>query len=188
LPVPPDIQRVLDELVAAERDAGKLVAGLSEEQGTRKGTPDSWSVAECLGHLAVFNFMSLHAMRSAAERARSERRWRRRTASPGIVGKLLIDFLEPPVKRAKLKTDHTVLPRQNTLMDSFRALRESQDEVRDFLMTNRDLDLNYRFSMPFVKVQFSLVTGLLAIAAHERRHLWQGWRAREAQEPQRKQV
>jgi hypothetical protein len=29
-------------------------------------------------------------------------------------------------------------------------------------------------------VRFSLATGLHVLAAHERRHLWQAWRVREA--------
>jgi hypothetical protein len=40
-----------------------------------------------------------------------------------------------------------------------------------------------RFPNPFVRgVRFSLATGLHVIAAHERRHLWQAWRARRAAE------
>jgi hypothetical protein len=31
-------------------------------------------------------------------------------------------------------------------------------------------------------IRFSLATGLHVIAAHERRHLWQAWRVREAAE------
>jgi hypothetical protein len=31
-------------------------------------------------------------------------------------------------------------------------------------------------------VRFSLATGLHVIAAHERRHLWQAWRVRQAAE------
>jgi hypothetical protein len=37
------------------------------------------------------------------------------------------------------------------------------------------------FPNPFVPgVRFSLATGLHVIAAHERRHLWQAWRVRQA--------
>jgi hypothetical protein len=40
-----------------------------------------------------------------------------------------------------------------------------------------------RFPNPFIRgVRFSLATGLHAIAAHERRHLWQAWRVRRAAE------
>jgi hypothetical protein len=40
-----------------------------------------------------------------------------------------------------------------------------------------------RFVNPFVRgVRFSLATGLHVIAAHERRHLWQARRTRDAAE------
>lgn len=51
-----------------------------------------------------------------------------------------------------------------------------------FLRDNADLDLAHiRFVNPFIRgVRFSLATGLHVIAAHERRHLRQAWRARRA--------
>ena len=60
----------------------------------------------------------------------------------------------------------------------------SQDEIRDYLRTNADLDLaGIRFANPLVPgIRFSLATGLHVITAHERRHLWQAWRVRRAAE------
>jgi hypothetical protein len=41
-----------------------------------------------------------------------------------------------------------------------------------------------RFPNPFIRgVRFSLATGLHVIASHERRHLWQVWRVRQAAAP-----
>jgi hypothetical protein len=56
--------------------------------------------------------------------------------------------------------------------------------VRSFLRTHADVDLaGVRFPNPFIRgVRFSLATGLHVIAAHERRHLWQARRVREAAE------
>jgi hypothetical protein len=56
--------------------------------------------------------------------------------------------------------------------------------VRVFLRKYCDLDLvGVRFANPFIRgVRFSLATGLHVIAAHERRHLWQAWRVRQAAE------
>ena len=47
-----------------------------------------------------------------------------------------------------------------------------------------DIDLaGVRFANPFIRgVRFSLATGLHVIAAHERRHLWQAWNVRRAEE------
>ena len=58
----------------------------------------------------------------------------------------------------------------------------SQQQVRAFLRAGADLDLTgVRFPNPFVRgVRFSLATGFNVIVAHERRHLWQAWRVRQA--------
>jgi len=41
------------------------------------------------------------------------------------------------------------------------------------------------FASPFLKhLRISLASGLYMAAAHERRHLWQGWNARRAAESQ----
>ena len=60
----------------------------------------------------------------------------------------------------------------------------SQDEVRAFLRRYAGhRSAGVRFPNPFIRgVRFSLATGLHVIAAHERRHLWQAWRVRQAAE------
>ena len=184
--LPADLQILEDALDGAERDARALVAGLTEARGAWRADAGSWSVAECLDHLATANSVYLGAMRPPAARARGDRRLRHRPARPGLVGGWFVRFLEPPVKaRSKTKAPRTIRPRTApTLNDAITAFLASQDEVRTFLRTCADLDLTgVRFPNPFIPgVRFSLATGLHVIAAHERRHLWQAWRARQAAE------
>jgi hypothetical protein len=73
--VPADIQALEDALSAAEHDARELVAGLTVELGTWRAGRDSWSVSECLDHVATTNRVYLGAMQPAAERALA--RWSR---------------------------------------------------------------------------------------------------------------
>jgi hypothetical protein len=185
-PLPADLQRLEDALNAAERDARALVAGLTEERGAWRANAGSWSVAECLDHLATANRVYLGAMRPSAARARSERRQRRGPAQPGLLGGWFVKYLEPPVKAGfKMKTPRTIRPRTApALNDAVTAFLASQREVRTFLRTYADIDLaGVRFPNPFIRgVRFSLATGLHVIAAHERRHLWQAWRVRQAAE------
>jgi hypothetical protein len=70
------------------------------------------------------------------------------------------------------------------LTDANASFRASHDEVRAFLRAYAEVDLaGVRFPNPFIPgVRFSLATGLHVLAAHERRHLWQGWRVRQAAE------
>lgn len=180
----PDILALEEALNAAERDARALVAGLTEDQGTWRAEPGSWSVAECLDHLATANRVYLRAMEPSADRALAQGRRRRGPPRPGLIGRWFVRTLEPPVKTLyKRKAPKSIRPRVSpALHDAFDKFLGSQDEVRRFLRTYADIDLaGVRFPNPFVRgVRFSLATGLHVIPAHERRHLWQGWRVRKA--------
>jgi hypothetical protein len=183
---PPDIVALEEALDAIDRDARALVAGLAEDLGTWRSDANSWSVAECLDHLATANRVYLDAMQPAAERALAQGRRRRGPARPGFVGAWFVRTLEPPVRpRTKLGAPRKIRPRQRPALDD--AVREffaSQDSVRVFVRRYADVDLaGVRFPNPFIRgIRFSLATGLHVIAAHERRHVWQAWRVRQAAE------
>ena len=182
----PDIAALEDASDAAERDARALVAGLTETLGTWRVDANSWSVAQCLDHLAIANRVYLRAMQPAAELGLTQGRRRRRPAEPGVIGGWFIRTLEPPVKpRFKNKAPRKIRPRvAPSLHDAVGQFLASQEEVRAFLRRYAGIDLaGVRFPNPFVRgVRFSLATGLHVLAAHERRHLWQAWRVRQAAE------
>jgi hypothetical protein len=182
--VPADIRELRDELDAAERDAEALVAGLSEELGVARVAAGSWSVSECLDHLATANRVYLDAMAGAAERGRAQGRVRRGPAKPGLLGGWFVSMLEPPPKRwTRMKAPPKIRPRTAPpLGETFASFVATQEDVRAFLLANADLDLAaIRFPNPFIPgVRFSLATGLHVIPAHERRHLLQAWGVRRA--------
>jgi hypothetical protein len=184
--LPADLQKLEDALDAAERDARALVVGLTETRAAWRADAGSWSVAECLDHLGTANRVYLGAMQPPAARARSDGRQRRGPAQPGFVGGWFVKFLEPPVKAGfKTKAPRAIRPRTApALNDAITMFLASQDEVRAFLHMYAEIDLTgVRFPNPFIRgVRFSLATGLHVIAAHERRHLWQAWRVRQAAE------
>ena len=177
---PPDIQALEDAFDTVERDARALVAGLTEEQGTWRAEPGSWSVSECLDHLATGNRVYLDAMRPSADRAVARKRGRRGPALPGFLGRQFVKWLEPPVKpRLKGKAPKTIRPRPSPpLAESASQFLESLDDVRAFLRTYAGTDLaGVGFPNPFIRgVRWSLATGLHILAAHARRHLWQARR------------
>jgi len=184
--LPPDLQRLNDALDAAERDARAIVDRLTGAQGAWRAADGSWSVAECLDHLATANRVYLAAMQPPAARALGEGRHRRGPALPGLVGGWFVKYLEPPVKSPlKSRAPRAIRPRTApALNDAMAAFLASQQDVRTFLRTYSGIDLaSVRFPNPFIRgVRFSLATGLHVIAAHERRHLWQARRVRQAAE------
>jgi DinB superfamily len=187
-----DISALEQAFDAAEDDARALVDGLSEEVGSWRADSDSWSVAECLDHLATGNRIYVLAMHAAAEGARRNGLMRRRPAQPGLIGRWFVwTFFEPPVNaRLKLKAPKVIRPRMSPpIDDAFSQFLTSHNEIRTFLQTYADIDLaGVRFRNPFVRgIRLSLATGLHVLAAHERRHLSQAWRVRREAERERAQ-
>jgi hypothetical protein len=183
---PGDILDLLGQLDRVQGDVDALAATLSEAHGARQPRSGSWSVSQCLAHLAATNELYVGAMAVAADRARVSGRLRQGAATPGWLGGLFIRTLEPPPAWwSRVRTigplKPSATPALGVAMAEFSA---AHDEVRQCLRTNADLDLaGVRFANPIVRgVRFSLATGFHVILAHERRHLWQAWRARRAAE------
>ena len=177
-----DIAALERAFAAADADARALSHGLRDAQGTWRAEAGSWSIAECLDHLATSNRVYLLAMQPAAHRALTDGRRRRGPARPGVVGGWFVWSLEPPVRtlfRGKAPQQIQLRP-SPPLADALEQFLASQREVVAFLHRYADIDLaGVRFPNPFVRgVRFSLATGLHVIAAHERRHLWQARRVR----------
>jgi hypothetical protein len=185
MPLPPELAALSEALDAIDADERALVEGLSEAAGTWRREPGTWSVAECLDHLATANRVYLEAMTPPAERALADGRKRRRPAIPGLIGGWFVRILEPPARAGlRSKAPQKISPRPSPpLDDAVRQFRASQEEVRRFLHRFAAIDLTgVRFPNPFIRgVKFSLATGLHVIAAHERRHIWQGWNVRRAE-------
>ena len=181
-PLPPELADLDRQLEAVGRDAATIVSGLSPEAGAARTAPGSWSIAECLDHLAVASRVYLLPMRDAAARARRRGRLRRGAAQPGVIGRWFIATLEPPVPaRRRMKAPGKIVPRESPpLADAYAAFTAALADVRAFLREAADLDLTgTHFVNPFIAgVRFSLATGLNVIAAHDRRHLWQAWNVR----------
>jgi hypothetical protein len=179
-----DIRALEEAFDAIERDARELISGLTAEQGVWRRAPGSWSVAECLDHLATANRVYLPPMEDAAARAAQQGRRRRGPALPGVIGDWFVRSLEPPVKpHFKMKAPKKIVPRESPpLDDAARQFFTSQEDMRAFFRKYADIDLaGVLFVNPFIPgVRFSLATGLHVTAAHERRHLWQAWNVRNA--------
>jgi len=183
-----DIRKLEDQYDANERDARLLVSGLSDKHGTWHAEAGSWSVAECLEHLAITNRIYVETMRVPATQALKSGRRGTGRVSPGPFGRLMCYSLEPPIKpRLKGKAPAIIQPRISvSLADAFSSFTTSQADLHAFVQEYADIDLSgVLFANPFIKwLRLSLASGLHVIAAHERRHLWQGWNVRRAAESQ----
>jgi hypothetical protein len=175
--MPTEVSTVLNDLAAAEREASELVAGLSGAQANwQPNGGGSWSVVQCLSHLARINRLYAAAMYEAASLAGGSGNIAPSLPiSPGWLGARFIGSMEPPV-RTKMKSPRKAVPvQQGDTAEAVAEFVKSHEPVRGVIEAASQLDLNrVRFKNPFVPLlRFTIGTGLLVINAHDRRHLWQ---------------
>ena len=179
----PDLQAILNELDRTDAAARQLVSTLSEAQLNWQpcgGT--SWSVGQCLDHLAQSNALYIPALQAALRKAKPSGTWK--PIHPGWLGRLFIRDLEPPPKR-KFKAPRKLLPAAQLKGDEvLNAFLAAHEQVRALIHEARDLDLNsIRFRNPFLRIlPWTVGTGLIIIGAHDRRHLWQAQQVLKAME------
>src|SRR5215467_5979052 len=98
--LPPDLQKVLVELDAADQEAQRLVAGLSDEQvNWQPGGGTGWSIGQCLDHLRQGNSLYASALQDAVRNTQPESAPRKGPISPGWFGRWFIREMEPPPRR-----------------------------------------------------------------------------------------
>jgi hypothetical protein len=181
--LPPDLLALLHAVDGCEREAEALVADMSEEEVNWQERPNqSWSVGQCLDHLAVINPFYLSAFVPLVAEARHEGIGPFAGLSSTAVGRWFINSMEPPV-RQKTKARSRVAPRSTVpLAGLVDAYKRSHDSYRTLVESSADVDVNrVTGPNPFFKfVRMRVSTVLRIIPAHDRRHLWQAANVKRA--------
>lgn len=172
-----DRRRLLDELERLEREVAALIAPLSPEQ--LDWQPDggrAWSVGQCVDHLSRTNALYLPALVEAAGGAAAARE-PEAALRPNLLGRWFVGLVEPPA-RLKFRVPLAgLLPASRSEKAALLAeFRGHQRAVIELVRSTADRDLDRaRFRNPLLRgwKLFNVATGLLVIAAHERRHLAQ---------------
>jgi hypothetical protein len=171
---------VIDELDTIDRWANDLARGLSAAQLNWKPAEDLWSVGQCLQHLYAVNEVYLPAIAKALDD--------RPPASvpditPGWFGRWFIrTYIESSPRGKRARAPRKVAPAQHidpSVLDLF--LRSNQ-VARDLARRAGAYDVNrVRFRNPFIPLlRFTVGTGLEIVWKHQRRHLLQAERIRQA--------
>jgi hypothetical protein len=169
------IDELNQEFTRLDEEARALAQGLTEtqahwqpEEGRR------WSITQNLQHLAKTNVVYVDSLRQGLRGARrADSATRPLESTCGWFGRWFISFMEPP-PRFRVKTRSIVQPPSTgSLREAVDGFLASQDGVRAFAREAAAFDLSAKFKSPFGPVRFAIGTGLLILAAHDRRHLWQ---------------
>src|SRR5262245_52552172 len=183
MPLPSELQRILDDIDEADRRGASIAGSCSDEQFYwRPHDGHGWSIAQCLDHLGVMNVVYGTAIREGIETARRRGSTRREPARSGYLGGKFVHSMEPPVTRrlrAPRKGTPAPTKERRIILEGYRA---GHDLTRQLIADAPTIDANRaRFKNPFVPfIRFSIATGLFVIAAHDRRHLWQAEQVRQA--------
>ena len=178
-----DRHAILEQLKQADDAAERLLNGKSREQANwqpKQGT--SWSMWQCLDHLARINRVYCQALLAAVENPRETRESTPPMIMPGWFSRWFIRSMGLPV-RTRFKAPAKVIPMQaGDPQEALQAFLESHAPVRRVLAFWDRVNFNrVRFRNPFVPLLgFTIGTGLLVINAHDRRHLWQAKHVQDA--------
>ena len=176
--LPPHLRAILVDLEKTDQQARRIASGLSDAQANWHPGETGWSVAQCLDHLGRANTVYAAALHEAMRGTRSGEGPGPGPIQPGWFSRFVIRTFEPPPKR-KIRAPKKIVPgSQFTSQEALRTFLRSHDDVRTVIREGARLDWNrIRFRNPFIGfLRFTVGTGLLIIAAHDRRHLWQAER------------
>ena len=167
------IENAFDE---SEASARRLMEGVSHTQANWQPCDGrSWSIYQCLEHLARGNTIYAASVRAAI--ASCPQRYREPTTdiAPGLLASWFIRSLEPPPRRKSRAPSKIVPTGRGSASEILDAFVKSHQAMRAILADGRSIDLNrLRFKNPFIGIlHFTVGAGLMAINAHDRRHLWQ---------------
>src|SRR5688572_13260109 len=152
--LPADIQQVLDEIDDSDRAADVLVANLSDTQfHWQPHAGRSWSIAQCLEHLATINVVYGGALRGGVEQARQKGWTRTGALKPGFFGQKFIESQEPPVKR-RVRAPGKVRPGSQLTRDEIlRRYHTAHEDVKRVIQDAATIDANRAtFPNPFLKI------------------------------------
>jgi len=178
-----ELHGFLTQIEKVKADARVLVAGLSEEQASRRPAPDKWSIAECLSHLNLSIERTLPAFDRAIAKARAKGRTAAGPFRYSWFSRWMIASMEPPPKR-RMKTFKIFVPPPpggQRLAELVATFTEGLDQLATRVRQADGLDLGRNRVVSPVTSLLRMPMGayFAFVIAHERRHLWQARQVRE---------
>jgi len=172
------IQRADENSVEARRLAGEL----TDEQLNWTSSPEKWSIAQCLDHLAVTGERFDKYYTDVIARGREK--WHVREPvpyRPSFVGGLLLKQVTPEVKR-RVPAPKVFRPGQPGMINgALEKFLKQQDVFLGFVRSAAGLDYNrIRLRSPVTPLmRYSLADAFVVTVLHGQRHLGQARRMRE---------
>jgi hypothetical protein len=166
------LDTLLNQAVAITLTSQTLFAGRSEAELTTRLEFTSWSVAQCLDHLAQTTNAFVPALSCAV--ARAPRLTTDRRLRTGALTRLFIGNLKPPY-RLRFKVPASLAPRVEDFGSAWGAFEKSQAELEKTILSARGLAVDrVRVESPvYARFSYNVYGALRMLIAHEYRHIWQ---------------
>lgn len=176
------LQTVVAEAKENSEAARALTSDLSEAQLNWKPSPEQWSIAQCLEHLAVATKGFEKYFTAALAQAREKRQITIPPKyKPGLVGGWLAKQVSPEAPR-KLPAPKIFRPGNSSrIQGSLESFLNQQDRFVDFVQRSAGIDYNKtRLRSPVTPlIRYSLADAFVITVLHGQRHLGQVRRVRE---------
>ena len=180
----PQLGEIKIQLDVASQKAVSIVNGVDFEQLNERPQPDKWSIAECLVHLNRSSQAEIDVINSVFERTEAKKVVAGKQFKMDLLGRLLKWTLgPPPMFFSKMKTTKPFQPAEiepaSEILPTFLAL---QERLKACVDTAAGLSMDQvKVVSPFDKrVKYNLFSFFHILLAHERRHLWQAEKVKEA--------
>jgi hypothetical protein len=172
------LERVTAETIENQKEAKRLTEDLTEEQLNWKPSAESWSIAQCLDHLAVAGAGFDSIFTEALERGR--RKWPVSSEvpyRPSLIGGLLIRQIVPENTR-KVNAPKIFRPSTSDIRGSLQKYLQQEEKLLGFVREAKGIDYNKtRLRSPVTSlIRYSLADAFVVIVVHGRRHLLQAQR------------
>jgi hypothetical protein len=170
------LDSLIRELQETSRRAETLFTGRTIPQLLRRPGEHRWSAAECIEHLNLTNRSYLPRIDEALRTLSAQNLTARGPFRLDWNARLLKFWLEPP-SRLRLPTGAAFRPIDvQEPAAGVAAFQSLNRQLEERLAAARGLALNgAKIASPFAeKMKYSVYSAFVLIAAHNRRHLWQG--------------
>jgi hypothetical protein len=168
---------------ATERESRALAGSLSEAEFNWQPAPGSWSIGQCLQHLATGTDEVLPAIDRAIATARQQQWMAQGPVRYGLFARMMVTSMEPP-PRFRMKTNRIFEPTRESLRRDAILAELSASRGRILERVRQSVGLNIKRAIVVSPVsrliRVPLGAYLAFLAAHDRRHLWQAHQVREA--------
>jgi hypothetical protein len=172
--------RLSADLAAHDQAANDLIAALSIQQLNWQPAPGAWSIGQCLEHLCITNEAYLPPIAAALN---NKPHAPVAEIVPGWLGGWFIqNLVEPSGKTKRVPAPGKIRPGSRVEPAVLHRFLSSNQACRRLILRASENDVNrIRFWNPFIPgLRFTAGTGLQIIVSHERRHLLQARRVKEA--------